>query len=934
MKRGEIRFLWKYSALPILLVFGGMVGIGIYHQKMAIEIQKRPILTVISPETIGAVIDEELVFEQADFVDFDGEGVGPLSKASLMMREGRDEEGIRILNAYIEDQPEKIEDPRVMLALAQAYIRIEEYQLAESSLSSVPEVTGYDARILFNKALILQRVGETDKALTEYRAALKLRPTYFEAAYNLGGLLLQGGRLDEAILVLTDAVPLAGGERRARALYNLGLALGRSERYLDAREAFESAIKFAPSHMPSRMALAGLYFRNLNKPDRAESLYEETLDLDASYGPAIAGLAEIEHERGNNDLAEEYLRTSISMNPSYDRARRDLAAILSETGRIDEARRELNWIMENGSDKVEAAYQLGRIEYNAGNFDAAITYYNNSFAFSDGKHAMSLNNLGLALKAAGKLDESRAAFHNAVGIDPDYANAFYNLGLLELEDDRLPEAESAFLKSVEIDPDFAAAWYNLGLVWSTSGRNPEAMDAYEESLRIQPSNVKARLNLAVIYRREGYPERALEQYHLVLALNPSYASAWFNMGVLQKSEGDNSAAENSYRNAIDLDPDNEIYWKNLSVLYGTEDRIGDAIQVLNEALDIHPESGSLRYLLALQFKKQGDDYRALEELERCVSVAPEYAKGWIALADIQSGMNQHADAIDSLQQAKYLDPDDADTVYQLGKEYLARDETSSAIDYFQEALVSIRDNAWIWYNLGKSYQAQEKNDLAEEAYQASLLIDPSMGRFIYQRLDRVEDSLQVRRDMVEQSPTDISLRIDLALQLRRVGRSEEAIGVLLEASDAEPNNAEVLKTLGSLYVETDDRESADRSYREAYESNSSAIDIAYEYARFLVNDSRPEQAVPILNNVLLHSPSHFDILRLLGDAQYELQDYPRRLKRIGRPGKLTVNMRPSLSIWGKHTIETGNMNSPWRNSGRVYDCFLIMNGHTSGWDVH
>ncbi len=882
MNREEFRFLWKYSALPILLVVTGLVGIGIYLQLLAVDIQTRPIHTIISPGTNGHTIEEDLVFEQADFVEFDQVGDERLSEASRLMQEGNDEAGIRILSEYINARPELVEDPRVMLALAQAYIRTGENQLAKSTLTEVPEGTGYDARIFFNLALVNQRTGNIDEALSSYRKALHLRPTYFEAAYNLGGLLLQVGRFDEAILVLTVAYPLAGGERKARALYNLGLALARSERNTEATEAYESAIKFDPTHLPSRVALAGLQLQNLDNPDIAEDLYREVLDLDSSHGPAYVGLARIEQERGNQDLAEEFLRSSISMDPTYDRARRVLASLLSETNRIEEARRELIWIRDNGVDRGEAAYQLGRIEYKAGNYNESISYYREALELTDDSHPQSLNNLGLALKAAGKMDEARSAFRNALNLDPEYANAHYNLGLLELVDDRLSEAETSFLDAVGINPDFVAAWHNLGLVWSATGQNANAIDAYEESLRIQPSNVKDRLNLAVLYRREGYPARALEQYNLVLALNPAYASAWFNLAVLQKSEGNFKGAEESYLRAIDLEPENEIYWKNLSVLYGSLNRIDDAVAILNEALEIHQGSGPLRYLLALQFKKRNDDYRALEVLERTVAVAPDYVKGWIALGDTQSDLKNHIAAIESYKRAEILNPDDSETLYQLGKEYFLLDDYSSAIGYFEEALITIRDNAWIWYNLGKAYQALNKNNLAEDAYKASISIDSSMGRFIYQRLDRVEDSIQVRRDMVERNPADISLKVGLAYQLRRAGYVDEALVILIEASKLDPENEDVWISMGSIYVELNNLEAADQSYKNAYKADSSNVDVAYEYGRYLVRDSRPDQAVLILESALIQNPRSFDVLRLFGDALYDLREYPRAIEAYRR----------------------------------------------------
>ena len=66
--------------------------------------------------------------------------------------------------------------------------------------------------------------GKLDEAVAEYRAAIRLKPDYAEAHYNLGIALTDQGKLDEAVAEYRAAIRLQPDY--AEAHYNLGIALG------------------------------------------------------------------------------------------------------------------------------------------------------------------------------------------------------------------------------------------------------------------------------------------------------------------------------------------------------------------------------------------------------------------------------------------------------------------------------------------------------------------------------------------------------------------------------------------------------------------------------------------------------------------------------------------------------------------------------------
>ena len=75
-------------------------------------------------------------------------------------------------------------------------------------------------------------LGRYDQALAEYRAALRLEPTYVAAHVNSADVLQVQGRRDEAERVLRDAIARVPGA--AMLHHSLGLLLARAERMEDA----------------------------------------------------------------------------------------------------------------------------------------------------------------------------------------------------------------------------------------------------------------------------------------------------------------------------------------------------------------------------------------------------------------------------------------------------------------------------------------------------------------------------------------------------------------------------------------------------------------------------------------------------------------------------------------------------------------------------
>jgi len=114
--------------------------------------------------------------------------------------------------------------------------------------------------------------------------------------------------------------------------------------------------------------------------------------------------------------------------------------------------------------------------------------------------------LGLELETAAPA-EAIEAYHRALEIDPDHADAHLNLGRLLHEQGEVASAETHYRRALALRPDDATAAFNLGVALQDRKRWRPAVVAYRRAVEIDPGYADAYYNLAAVYGKLG--DRAL-----------------------------------------------------------------------------------------------------------------------------------------------------------------------------------------------------------------------------------------------------------------------------------------------------------------------------------------------------------------------------------------------------------------------------------------
>jgi Flp pilus assembly protein TadD len=137
---------------------------------------------------------------------------------------------------------------------ARTLARNQEYQSDVSIWRTVVDQWPINPRAHNGLGFALARAGHTPEAIAQYEAALRLKPDYAEAHYNLGiyaeshnnlgSALGSAGHMSEAIAHFKEALRLKPDFAEAHS--NLGSALASTGHTSEAISQFEEALRLRP----------------------------------------------------------------------------------------------------------------------------------------------------------------------------------------------------------------------------------------------------------------------------------------------------------------------------------------------------------------------------------------------------------------------------------------------------------------------------------------------------------------------------------------------------------------------------------------------------------------------------------------------------------------------------------------------------------------
>ena len=209
-------------------------------------------------------------------------------------------------------------------------------------------------------------------AVEVYKAAIRLKPDFFEAYNNLGWCYAAMGHYADAVEPYKTAIRL---KPDAAKLYrNLAGAYGETRRYSQAVDALKTAILLEPRDTDNYIELTINYIRLDQYDDAARSF-----KVAANLGPktaTIGGFVLIVVDLSDRPPAQaEFCKAVIRIMPDFAMAHRFLGIACIDMGRYAQAVDALKTAIRLQQDDGIAYYQLGLAYVRMGNRAEALRAY-------------------------------------------------------------------------------------------------------------------------------------------------------------------------------------------------------------------------------------------------------------------------------------------------------------------------------------------------------------------------------------------------------------------------------------------------------------------------------------------------------------------------------------------------------------------------------
>jgi cellulose synthase operon protein C len=648
-------------------------------------------------------------------------------------------------------------------------------------------------------ALITQHLAASDVAAArrqadQMRSLLPQHPQTLYVEARLALLDKDVKKARELAQQLLRATPdNAGVLRLAGTVESLAGALVLAESQLGR------ALQIDPTLVLARRNLAKTQLR-LGQPAKALATLQPLLGARATDADALALAGEAQLQLGDAGAAEALFLQAARFNPDDPTLRTSLALIQLSRGEVEAAFARLDTIAASSADSAAdmaiMSARLKRREY------AAALRALDTMAKKRPGSASVAELRGQVHTARKDYAAARAAFEQALAIEPSRFSAVSSLAALDVMAGRLDEARQRLQGAVTADPRNHAARMALADLRSRQDAPlAEVLDILGAGIRAAPSEAGPRLQLvelllakkqfkdAVTAAQEaaaslpadtdiadalgraqmlaGDTQQAISTYRRLAGQDTRSARPHLRLAELMKRTGDRDATVAALRRALEVDPNNEAAQSWLVDMLVADGRPKDALDMARSMQLRTP-------LLASGYLLEGAVQRRLKAPEAAIEAYRNGLERAVVKSDLAVALHKalllgkHTAEADRLG-ASWMKahPNDASFEYHLATVSILRNQLDTAEVQLARVLVQLPNHPMALNNLAWVLASRGKPGAIEHARRAVELLPnrPALMDTLALALaadKQLPKALEMQRSAIAIAPGDMGLRLNLA----------------------------------------------------------------------------------------------------------------------------------------------------------------------------
>ena len=337
-----------------------------------------------------------------------GQKSGQLELAvSRMVGERKFAEALSLLNAVLSERPS---EPSAMHLLGFVYLAQGLNSQALPWLCQACLADPQNKTAWVHLALALNRLGFREEAKIIYEHLLKLPSADAALLSNASKNALEIGLIQQAETWSRKATAL--DPKLIDAWNNLGNALKAQNRWVEAAQTYQSALKINPQFAPAHNNL-GLVLKEMGDLDQSLLHLHKAVELAPTYIDTRYNKANLLRMKGEAQEAAVLLKAILTEHPQLAQAHNSLALCLEGMGEAQAALNHWQQAITLQPAGEEAYLNSANLLRKYGQLSDALTILNQALA-SNLKSAQLLNSVAIVLKEKGELSAALEKFRDAI----------------------------------------------------------------------------------------------------------------------------------------------------------------------------------------------------------------------------------------------------------------------------------------------------------------------------------------------------------------------------------------------------------------------------------------------------------------------------------------------------------------------------------------
>ena len=279
-------------------------------------------------------------------------------------------------------------DPKALLEQAGRRARSGDRDTALRLLGTLVAAPGTGAEILLQAAFQAYQLGAMELAERVLRHAIEAEPGFAAAHTNLGNILREQGRLEEAIAATEAACALA--PRDPMNFANLGGLYEQILRPDKAEAAFREALERAPGE-PGLLDALGRVLSKLARPADAMAALKSAIEKAPKLTSAHINMGNLYQEAEQFELAAQAYQKALDLEPGELSARGNLALAHFRQGNLEQAAAGFRQVTEMAPRDPAACNNLAQVCYRMGQLQAALAACDGALARDPGNRTAIAN---------------------------------------------------------------------------------------------------------------------------------------------------------------------------------------------------------------------------------------------------------------------------------------------------------------------------------------------------------------------------------------------------------------------------------------------------------------------------------------------------------------------------------------------------------------